>query len=101
MRCPRNPISAGSSVCAAAIGNKTAIDAATAAPDRTLTPTVNMPHKAMHTVRPAKSTARPAVAPAVDWPKWIRLRRRLKNAPGFCGHYVYYRFPFTFGQVVL
>ena len=35
------------------------------------------------------------------WPKWIRLRRRLKAAPGFCGHYVYYKFPFTFGQVVL
>ena len=35
------------------------------------------------------------------WPKWIRLRRRLKRAPGFCGHYVYYKFPFTFGQVVL
>jgi hypothetical protein len=34
-------------------------------------------------------------------PKWIRLRRRLKRAPGFCGHYVYYKFPFTFGQVVL
>jgi hypothetical protein len=37
----------------------------------------------------------------VHWPKWIRLRRRLKRAPGFCGHYVYYKFPFTFGQVVL
>ncbi len=35
------------------------------------------------------------------WPKWIRLRRKLKRAPGFCGHYVYYKFPFTFGQVVL
>ena len=35
------------------------------------------------------------------WPKWIRLRRRLKRAPGFCGHYLYYKFPFTFGQVVL
>ena len=35
------------------------------------------------------------------WPKWIRLRRRLKKAPGFCGHYLYYKFPFTFGQVVL
>jgi hypothetical protein len=34
-------------------------------------------------------------------PKWFRLRRRLKAAPGFCGHYVYYKFPFTFGQVVL
>ena len=35
------------------------------------------------------------------WPKWIRLRRRLKKAPGSCGHYLYYKFPFTFGQVVL
>ena len=35
------------------------------------------------------------------WPKWIRLRRRLKRAPGFCGAYLYYKFPLTFGQVVL
>lgn len=35
------------------------------------------------------------------WPKWIELRRRLKRAPGFCGHYLYYKFPYTFGQVVL
>jgi hypothetical protein len=34
-------------------------------------------------------------------PNWIRLRRRLKRAPGFCGIFVYYKFPFTFGQVVL
>ena len=65
VRCPRNPISAGSRVSAAVIGNKTAIDAAIAAPERTLTPTTNMPQRAMHTVSPAKSTARPAVAPAV------------------------------------
>lgn len=44
------------------------------------------------------SGLRPLLA---HWPKWIRLRRRLKQAPGFCGHYVYYKFPFTFGQVVL
>jgi len=56
---------AGSKVSAAVIGNKTAIDAAIAAPERTLTPTTNMPQRAMHTVSPAKSTARPAVAPAV------------------------------------
>jgi hypothetical protein len=36
-----------------------------------------------------------------QWPKWIRLRRQLKRAPGFCGHYIYYKFPLTFGQVVL
>lgn len=35
------------------------------------------------------------------WPRWIRLRRRLKRAPGFCAHYYTYRFPFTIGQVVL
>jgi len=35
------------------------------------------------------------------WPRWIRLRRRVKRAPGFCGHYLYYKFPFTFGQIVL
>jgi hypothetical protein len=35
------------------------------------------------------------------WPNWLRLRRRLKGAPGFCGHFIYYKFPFTFGQVVL
>lgn len=33
-------------------------------------------------------------------PDWIRLRRRLKQAPGFCDHIVFYRFPYTFGQVV-
>ena len=37
----------------------------------------------------------------VFWPKWIRLRRRLKEAPGFCDQFVYYKFPFTFGQIVL
>jgi hypothetical protein len=35
------------------------------------------------------------------WPNWIRLRRRLKRAPGFCGHHIFYKFPYTFGQVVL
>jgi hypothetical protein len=35
------------------------------------------------------------------WPKWIRLRRRLRSAPGFCAHYYTYKFPMTFGQVVL
>jgi hypothetical protein len=35
------------------------------------------------------------------WPRWLRLKRRLKRAPGFCGHYTYYEFPYTFGQVVL
>jgi hypothetical protein len=34
-------------------------------------------------------------------PRWLRLRRRLKRAPGYCSQYVYYKFPFTFGQVVL
>jgi hypothetical protein len=35
------------------------------------------------------------------WPKWMELRRRLKRAPGFCGYHVYYKFPYTFGQIVL
>jgi hypothetical protein len=35
------------------------------------------------------------------WPNWIRLRRRLRAAPGFCDHHLTYRFPFTFGQVVM
>ena len=34
-------------------------------------------------------------------PRWLRLQRRLKNAPGFCGQHIYYKPPFTFGQVVL
>jgi hypothetical protein len=34
-------------------------------------------------------------------PRWLRLARRMKRAPGFCAHYYTYRFPFTIGQVVL
>jgi hypothetical protein len=84
MRVPRKPISAGSSVCDAAIGNRTATLAATAAPESRLTPTVNMPHSAMHTVIPANSTARPAVAAAVvtassvDAPPRMAVRARVR-----------------------
>ncbi len=47
-----------------------------AAPDRVLTPTVRMPSRAMHTVNPAKSTARPAVAAApVTAASTLRPRR--------------------------
>ena len=57
-RLPTRPVSAGSRVSAAITGNTTAIAAAMAAPDSVLTPTVRMPSRAMHTVMPAKSTAR-------------------------------------------
>jgi hypothetical protein len=62
---PSRLISAGSSVKAPITGNATAIEAAMAAPERVLTPTVRMPSRAMHTVMPAKSTARPAVPAAL------------------------------------
>jgi hypothetical protein len=64
-RLPSRPLSAGSSVKAPITGNATAIAAPIAAPDRVLTPTVRTPSRAMHTVMPAKSTARPAVPAAV------------------------------------
>jgi hypothetical protein len=34
-------------------------------------------------------------------PTFLRLRRRLKQAPGFCGYHITYRFPYTFGQIVM
>lgn len=34
-------------------------------------------------------------------PRFLRLRRLLKAAPGYCGYHLYYKFPYTFGQVVL
>jgi len=34
-------------------------------------------------------------------PTFLRLRRPLKRAPGFCGYHITYRFPYTFGQIVL
>lgn len=37
----------------------------------------------------------------VQLPRWLRLQRRLRRAPGYCGKHTYYKFPFTFGQVVL
>jgi hypothetical protein len=32
-------------------------------------------------------------------PRWRRLVRRLKKSPGYCGHRVWYRFPFGFGTM--
>ena len=69
--------SAGSSVCAAIIGNSTAMDAAMAAPDSTLTPTVIIPSRATHTVIPANMTARPAVPAAVTTASWTLSPRRI------------------------
>jgi hypothetical protein len=34
-------------------------------------------------------------------PRFLKLRRRLMQAPGFCGYHLYYKFPYTFGQIVL
>lgn len=34
-------------------------------------------------------------------PQWIRLRRLMRQAPGFCSHHLTYRFPYTFGQVAV
>jgi hypothetical protein len=31
--------------------------------------------------------------------RWRRLLRRLKQSPGYRGHRVWYRFPFTFGTI--
>jgi len=84
MRLPVRPASAGSSVSAPRSTNATVTAAAMAAPDSVLTPTVRMPSRAMHTVRPAKSTARPAVPPAAvtasrtDRPRRMPLRVRVR-----------------------
>jgi hypothetical protein len=31
--------------------------------------------------------------------RWRGLVRRMKQSPGYCGHYVWYRFPFTLGTI--
>jgi hypothetical protein len=31
--------------------------------------------------------------------RWFPLERRLKQAPGYRGHRIWYRFPFTFGTI--
>ena len=30
---------------------------------------------------------------------WMRLSRRMRAAPGYRGHFLWYRFPFTFGNM--
>jgi heme-degrading monooxygenase HmoA len=30
---------------------------------------------------------------------WLPVARRMRSAPGYRGHFVWYRFPFTFGTV--
>ena len=32
---------------------------------------------------------------------WLRLSRAMRRAPGYMGHYIWYRFPFTFGNFSL
>src|SRR5260370_38775019 len=53
------------------------MDAAMAAPDSTLTPTVIIPSRATHTVIPANMTARPAVPAAVTTASWTLSPRRI------------------------
>lgn len=31
--------------------------------------------------------------------RWLAMVRRMKSAPGYCGHHVWYRFPFTLGTI--
>ena len=61
-RIPKKPSSAGSSVSAAITVNATAMHAAIATPYRKLTPSANRPSRAMQTIIPANSTARPEVS---------------------------------------
>ncbi len=56
--------SAGSSVTEAATVRTTVSEAAMATPLRKLSRRISMPSRAMHTVAPAKTTARPVVATA-------------------------------------
>ena len=59
------PSSAGSKVSEASMVSATVTVAATAAPSRNDRPSANWPSSATTTVRPANSTARPAVLTAV------------------------------------
>ena len=61
---PTKPSSDGSSVSDAAMVRTTVNDADTATPYRNDSPRANWPSRAMHTVIPAKNTARPAVLTA-------------------------------------
>ena len=31
--------------------------------------------------------------------RWFPMLRRLKESPGYCAHYVWYAFPYTFGTI--
>lgn len=74
---PSAPSSAGSSVTAAATVMTTVSAEATATPLRKVSRSVNMPSSAMHTVPPAKSTARPEVFSAVTAASSGLLPRRM------------------------
>ena len=64
-RIPKTPSSAGSRVTAASTVKTTVSAEATARPFRKLTPRTKMPSRAMHTVLPANSTARPELSMAL------------------------------------
>jgi hypothetical protein len=69
----RKPSSAGSRVMAASTTVATAIEAPMPEPDRKLIPVTSMPSSAMHTVVPAKMTARPEVSNArTTASSWLR-----------------------------
>ena len=62
---PMKPSMPGSNVSAEIIVRSTPMAAATASPYRKLTPSANMPSRAMQTMMPANSTARPDVFTAL------------------------------------
>jgi hypothetical protein len=62
---PMKDSRAGSRVTAAATVRTTVSDAAIATPLRKFSRRISMPSRAMHTVAPAKTTARPVVATAL------------------------------------
>jgi len=77
---PRMPSIAGSRVIADRTVNSTVSAAATATPLRNETPSTSMPSRAMHTVPPANSTARPEVFRAtatesIGWSPRLSPRR--------------------------
>jgi hypothetical protein len=81
---PANPSNAGSSVTEATMVSSTAMMALTAMPLTKEMPMMNRPSMEMHTVTPAKRTARPAVVRAVahassdDAPSWRHARKRVR-----------------------
>ena len=77
---PAKPRSAGSSVTEATIVMSTARDTVKAKPLRAACPTSTMPSMETRTVRPARTTARPAVAIAVS----VASRGSCPR-PGCCG----------------